>query len=106
MVSSQLPGLTKTSMHKPLQTQLFFPVNLPDDAVSDSLELDFSDLFGPVPAQASPEVSCGDLVNAVSAAADASEIIYEDPVVICNRSHSLVGTSKLILRDTGCGGTT
>lgn len=110
MVSSQLPGLTKTSMHKPLQTQLFFPVNLPDDVVSDSLELDFSDLFGPVPAQASPEVSCGDLVNAVSAAADASEIIYEDPVIICNRSHSLVGPSscvseslkltKLILRDT------
>ncbi|XP_031247447.1 serine/threonine-protein kinase AtPK2/AtPK19-like [Pistacia vera] len=96
MVSSQtqLPGLTKSRMCKPLQTQLFFPVNTADDVVSDTVELDFSDVFGSVPVQTS--LICGDLENSVLDIAEVSEIIYEDPVVIYNRSHSLVGPSSCV----------
>lgn len=92
MVSSQLPGLTKTGICKPLQTQLLFPVNPTDAAVTDHVELDFSDLFGPLPVQTSIEVNYGDSCDSV-AVEDASELIYEDPVVIYTRSHSLVGPS-------------
>ncbi|KAK4833269.1 hypothetical protein QYF36_001811 [Acer negundo] len=101
MVSSQLPGLmTTTRTCKPLlTTQLLFPANPPEAVVADPVELDFSDVFGPVPVvYASTEASCVNLGNsAFAAAADGSEIIYEDPVVIHNRSHSLVGPSSLKL---------
>lgn len=82
-------------MCKPLQTQLLFPVNPPDVEV-DPVELDFSDVFGTVPVYPSTEVSSVDLGNSVFPAADVSEIIYEDPVVIHNRSHSLVGPSSCV----------
>ncbi|XP_044491180.1 serine/threonine-protein kinase AtPK2/AtPK19-like [Mangifera indica] len=109
MVSSQLPGLTNTCVGKALQ-KLFFPVNSADDAESENFELDFSDVFGPVPVQTSAQLSFGDSGNSVFDAAGVSEIIYEDPVVIYTRSHSLFGPSscvgeslklsKLTLRET------
>jgi p70 ribosomal S6 kinase len=95
MVSSQLPGLTKTGICKPLQTQLLFPVNPTDAAVTDHVELDFSDVFGPLPVQTSIEVNYGDSCDSVGLE-DASELIYEDPVVIHTRSHSLVGPSSCV----------
>ncbi|KAG8650052.1 serine/threonine-protein kinase AtPK2/AtPK19 [Manihot esculenta] len=94
MVSSQLSGLTKTFMCKPLQNQLLFPENPPETLVSDHVELDFADVFGPLQAQAS-EVNCGDLANPL-AGTDITELIYDDPVVIYNRSHSLVGPSSCV----------
>ncbi|KDP21855.1 hypothetical protein JCGZ_00642 [Jatropha curcas] len=95
MVSSQFSGLSKTRMCKPLQSQLLFPENPPDAPVSDQVELDFADVFGPLPVQASTEVICGDLTNPLSGA-DVTELIYDDPVVIHNRSHSLVGPSSYV----------
>ncbi|KAG2691150.1 hypothetical protein I3843_09G218200 [Carya illinoinensis] len=92
MVSSQLPGFTKTRICKPLQTQLLFPVNPTDAAVTDHVELDFSDVFGPLPVQSSMETNCCDSGNSISAE-DVNELIYDDPVVIYSRSHSLVGPS-------------
>lgn len=95
MVSSQLPALTKTDISKSFQSQLFFPVNIPDVVSSDNVELDFSDVFGPLPAQASIEISNGEPENSVRTA-DVTDLIYDDPVVIYNRSHSLVGPSTCV----------
>jgi p70 ribosomal S6 kinase len=81
MVSSQLPGLTKN--------RLLFPVNPSDTVVSDHIELDFTDVFGPLP---SIDVNCGDPLSV----GDGSELIYDDPVVVHNRSHSLVGPSSYV----------
>ncbi|XP_068317934.1 serine/threonine-protein kinase AtPK2/AtPK19-like [Pyrus communis] len=92
MVSSQLPGLTKAHMCKPIQPQLLFSMGTVDAAVSDHLELDFDDVFGPLPVQASVEVN---MANSASIE-DATDFIYDDPVVIHNRSHSLVGPSSFV----------
>ncbi|KAJ6921223.1 hypothetical protein NC652_015204 [Populus alba x Populus x berolinensis] len=81
MVSSQLPGSTKN--------RLLFPVNSLDTVVSDHVELDFTDVFGPLP---SIDVNCGDPLSV----GDGSELIYDNPVVIHNRSHSLVGPSSYV----------
>ncbi|XP_034913568.1 serine/threonine-protein kinase AtPK2/AtPK19 isoform X3 [Populus alba] len=81
MVSSQLPGSTKN--------RLLFPVNSLDTVVSDHVELDFTDVFGPLP---SIDVNCGDPLSV----GDDSELIYDNPVVIHNRSHSLVGPSSYV----------
>ena len=81
MVSSQLPGSTKN--------RLLFPVNSLDTEVSDHVELDFTDVFGPLP---SIDVNCGDSLSV----GDGSELIYDNPVVIHNRSHSLVGPSSYV----------
>lgn len=86
MVFSQLPDLSKTRKCKPIQTQLLFPMCTTDAVVPDHVELDFSDVFGPVPVQA--------LVD--SAAEDGTDLVYDDPVVIHNRSHSLVGPSSFV----------
>ncbi|KAJ4832552.1 Serine/threonine-protein kinase AtPK2/AtPK19 [Turnera subulata] len=69
-------------MRKPFQKQLLFPIVPPDSAVSDQVELDFTDVFGPLPVQTLEEVHCGEK-------GDTSELVYDDPVVIYNRSHSL-----------------
>lgn len=95
MVSSQLSGMTKTRICKPIQTELLFPMNPTDAVASDNLELDFSDVFGPVPVQASVEANYGDSALSVSVE-DANELIYDDPVVIHTRSHSLVGPSSCV----------
>ncbi|XP_028075502.1 serine/threonine-protein kinase AtPK2/AtPK19-like isoform X3 [Camellia sinensis] len=95
MVSSQLPALTKTDISKSFQSQLFFPVNIPDVVPSDNVELDFSDVFGPLPGQASIEIGNGEPENSVPTA-DVTDLIYDDPVVIYNRSHSLVGPSTCV----------
>ena len=110
MVSSQLVGLTKGRTCKPFDAQLLFP---PLEAVvPHQVELDFSDVFGPLPVQASAsiEVNCGELDNTVSAVG-ASELVYDEPDVVYSRSQSLLGPSscvsqslklsKLTLRETG-----
>ncbi|KAF3943927.1 hypothetical protein CMV_029560 [Castanea mollissima] len=56
MVSSQLPGLANNRICKPL----LIPVNPMDAAVMDHVELDFDDVFGPLPVQAPIEVNYGD----------------------------------------------
>ncbi|XP_059668148.1 serine/threonine-protein kinase AtPK2/AtPK19-like [Cornus florida] len=95
MVSSQLPAMAKTHMCKSFHNQLLFPMSPPDVVPSDHIELDFSDVFGPLPVQVSTEdnnVNSGDSVFA----ADMSDLIYDDPVVIYSQSHSLVGPSACV----------
>ncbi|CAN1772029.1 Serine/threonine-protein kinase AtPK2/AtPK19 [Linum perenne] len=60
----------------------------PPDAVvvTDHLELDFADVFGPLPVQSSVDSNC----------AEFGELVYDDPIVIHNRSHSLVGPSSYV----------
>ncbi|GAV91327.1 Pkinase domain-containing protein/Pkinase_C domain-containing protein [Cephalotus follicularis] len=90
MVSSQLATLTKIRNCK---GQLLFSLNPTDAVVTDHVELDFSDVFGPLPIQSSTQVVSAD---SVIKADDASELIYEDPPVIYSRSHSLVGPSSCV----------
>ncbi|KAK9755401.1 hypothetical protein RND81_01G022500 [Saponaria officinalis] len=84
MVSSQLSVLTKSC--KTIQSQLILPDNLPNAFPTDDLEFDFSDVFGPAPVQLTVEVNEDDI----------SELVYDDPVVLHRRSHSLVGPSACI----------
>ena len=95
MVSSQLSGLTKNPISKPNQTQFLFSKNPTDSLVSDHVELDFSDVFGPVSVQAPIEVIHDDLDLSISVE-ESNELVYNDPVVIHNRSHSLVGPSSYV----------
>ncbi|XP_076926326.1 serine/threonine-protein kinase AtPK2/AtPK19-like [Bidens hawaiensis] len=81
MVFSQLTALMEDKTYKPSRNYLHLPLNRPD-ATSDSIELDFSDTFGPLPAHRTSEI--------------ANETMYDDPVVICNRSHSLVGPTPRV----------
>ncbi|XP_065852537.1 serine/threonine-protein kinase AtPK2/AtPK19-like [Euphorbia lathyris] len=97
MVSSQLAGLNKPCTRKPSKSQLLFPQNPPpsDVFLSENVELDFADVFGPLPVQASAEGNHGKMANPLSGS-DVTELIYDDPVVIYNRSHSLVGPSSYV----------
>ncbi|XP_010683458.2 serine/threonine-protein kinase AtPK2/AtPK19 [Beta vulgaris subsp. vulgaris] len=105
MVSSQFSVRTKSC--KSFRSQLLLPDNLPNVVPADDDEFDFSDVFGPLPGQLPVEVNEG---NLETMAADVSELVYDDPVVMYRRSHSLVGPSaclsqslklsKLSLRET------
>ncbi|GFY81688.1 protein-serine kinase 1 [Actinidia rufa] len=95
MVSSQSADLTRTRLCKSFQIQQLIPLSIPDVVPPDNVELDFSDVFGPLPAKASTEVNNGDPEKPVRMA-DVTELFYDDPVVICNRSHSLVGPSACV----------
>lgn len=100
MVSSQiLPSVRKDSRRKPTQRQILLPVSPPDVVPSEQLELDFSDVFGPLPIHASNEVS-----NRKSG--EVNEIVYDDPEVIYNRSHSLVGPSACVSQSLKLSGLT
>ncbi|TYJ36275.1 hypothetical protein E1A91_A05G296800v1 [Gossypium mustelinum] len=110
MVSSRLSSLNESRINKAFQNQLLVPVGQPDSLTSDHLEFDFSDVFGPSPVQPSMEINSQNPRNLV-VATESNEMLYDDPAVICNRSHSLVGPStyvsqslklsKLTLRETG-----
>ncbi|XVF24298.1 hypothetical protein REPUB_Repub13aG0115600 [Reevesia pubescens] len=110
MVSSHFSSLNGSHMQKSFQNQLLFPKGQPDTLTSDHLEFDFSDVFGPAPVQPSMEISSENPKNVV-VATESNELLYDDPAVICSRSHSLVGPStyvsqslklsKLTLRETG-----
>ncbi|CAN8269988.1 unnamed protein product [Cochlearia groenlandica] len=77
---------------KTMQKQLFLSISPPQHVLNDSLELDFSDVFGPMPEEANDVV------------------VSDEPAVVYSRSHSLVGPSllnshsfklnKLTLRET------
>ncbi|TYJ31420.1 hypothetical protein E1A91_A06G196800v1 [Gossypium mustelinum] len=110
MVSSHLSSLNGSRLHKGFQNQLLFSTGQPDTPTSDHLEFDFSDVFGPASVQASTEISTENPKNLI-VATESNELLYDDPAVICSRSHSLVGPStyvsqslkhsKLTLREIG-----
>ncbi|KAL9236109.1 hypothetical protein vseg_010813 [Gypsophila vaccaria] len=91
MVSSHMSGLTKSC--KTFQTQLLLPDNPPNAVPTDDLEFDFSDVFGPASVQLTVEVNGGHLETTDD---DVTELVYDDPVVLYRRSHSLVGPSACI----------
>lgn len=93
MVSSQLPILTKAQMS--LQNHLILPLTIPEVVPSENVDFDICDVFGPLPAQASTEISHVDFEN-VLPKREVTELIYDDPVVIHNRSHSLVGPTTSV----------
>ncbi|KNA11217.1 hypothetical protein SOVF_137160 [Spinacia oleracea] len=105
MVYSQFSVLSESC--KSFQSHLLRPDNPPNAVPADDDEFDFSDVFGPLPGQFPVEVNEGILETA---GADLSELVYDDPVVVYRRSHSLVGPSacvshslklsKLCLRET------
>ncbi|KAL8154394.1 hypothetical protein V2J09_012154 [Rumex salicifolius] len=82
MVTSQSPFLGKA------QTCKAFPSSTPtasDLLPSDHFEFDFSDVFGPAPVPLSVDIHDGNVEN-----------VYDHPVVIYRRSHSLVGPSSCV----------
>ncbi|RWR80519.1 Protein kinase domain-containing protein [Cinnamomum micranthum f. kanehirae] len=109
MVYPQISGLTGTGIRtcKSFQKRLFVHVESPA-VLSEHEEFDFSDVFGPSPVQAAAEVSPNS--GSSDQVLDSKDVVYDDPVVIVNRSHSLVGPttcvsqslklSKLTLQET------
>lgn len=90
MVSSQIPpSRKKDGRYKLFEGMMMLPECPPDDVSSDQLELDFSDVFGPLPIQPSNE-----LINGKTE--EVNELVYDDPEVIYKRSHSLVGPSACV----------
>lgn len=98
MVSSQFSGFTMAGMYKPLQAPMLFPTNISDTESTDQIELDFSDVFGPL----TVEVNNVDSATAESVE-ESSELVYDDPEVIYTRSHSLVGPSNCISQSLRLG---
>lgn len=97
MISSQLPILNKAQTFNSFQNHLILPLTIPDVVPSDTVDFDFSDIFGPLPAPTSTEVSYVDMGNSVPTT-DVTELIYDELPVIYTRSHSLVGPSTCVSR--------
>lgn len=86
MVSSKVSGLTAAFASKTTIRQIIIPTGPPDVVGPDNLEFDFSDVFGTTPVQSLTSPT----------AAELAEEVYDDPVVIFKRSHSLVGPTALV----------
>ncbi|XP_019162425.1 PREDICTED: serine/threonine-protein kinase AtPK2/AtPK19-like isoform X2 [Ipomoea nil] len=101
MVSSQLPSVAKSYMPKSFRNDFLPPLSSPD-VPAEQVELDFSDVFGPLPVQALNEPSNG-ISEGTTPPANMNELVYDDPEVICNRSHSLVGPSSFVSQSLKLG---
>ncbi|KAF7825405.1 serine/threonine-protein kinase AtPK2/AtPK19-like [Senna tora] len=99
---SAYSGLTKTGTCKPFQTKIHFPAPLADTVITDHVELDFSDVFGPVTVPSPIEVNNVDSATA-EPIEELSELVYDDPAVIFTRSHSLVGPSTCVSQSLKLG---
>ncbi|XP_028550032.1 serine/threonine-protein kinase AtPK2/AtPK19 isoform X2 [Dendrobium catenatum] len=89
MVSCSISFPNKTSR------QVLLPMDPPDALPADQEEFDFSDVFGPSLSHASIDVDVSTSENSVpQSAADGKFCVA--PLVIHNRSHSLVGPSPRI----------
>jgi p70 ribosomal S6 kinase len=99
MVSSQPSTLTETLAQGPnlCPVKILLPMGPPDVVSSESVEYDFSDVFGSTPVQ-TPTNLCGHGPDSPALTADSNEEVYNDPVVIIKRSHSLVGPTSLVSR--------
>lgn len=91
MVSSQFSVLSESC--KSFHSQLLRPDSPPNAVPANDDEFDFSDVFGPLTAQYPVEVNEG---NLEIMGADMNELVYDDPVVVYRRSHSLVGPSACL----------
>ncbi|KAG2647578.1 serine/threonine-protein kinase AtPK2/AtPK19-like [Panicum virgatum] len=99
MVSSQPSTLTETLAQGPklCPVKILLPMGPPDVVSSESVEYDFSDVFGSTPVQ-TPTNLCGHGPDSPAPTAESNEEVYNDPVVIIKRSHSLVGPTSLVSR--------
>lgn len=97
MVSSEIPSVTTTHTHGPklFRGMILLPKGPPDVILPESVEFDFNDVFGPAAVHTPTEAS---IVTPDSPAplAESGEEVYNDPVVITKRSHSLVGPTLLV----------
>ncbi|RWR73496.1 serine/threonine-protein kinase AtPK2/AtPK19 [Cinnamomum micranthum f. kanehirae] len=94
MVSSQISSFTGTETCKSFQKKLIVLVEPPDVVPSEHAEFDFSDVFGPLPVQAAGDVSQDS--GSSGPVLDSNDVAYDEPVVIHNRSHSLVGPTNCV----------
>ncbi|KAK9159329.1 hypothetical protein Scep_005903 [Stephania cephalantha] len=83
MVFSQV-AVAESRTRKPLLSKFLLPVVAPNAVPSDPVEFDFTDVFGPLPVQDPTEIA-GNGMPVVT------DLVYDEPEVICSRSHSLVG---------------
>jgi ribosomal protein S6 kinase beta len=86
MVSSEVSALTKAFASKTTVREIILPMGPSDVVGTENLEFDFADVFGTTPVQSLTSPT----------AADLTEEVYDDPVVIFKRSHSLVGPTALV----------
>jgi p70 ribosomal S6 kinase len=97
MVSSEISSVTTTHAQGPklFRGKILLPMGPPDVVPSENVEFDFSDVFGPTAVQTPTDLS---ILTPDSPAplTESSEGIYNDPLVIVKRSHSLVGPSSLV----------
>ncbi|KAI3470980.1 hypothetical protein Pfo_027643 [Paulownia fortunei] len=95
MVSSQFSTLTGTNLLKPFPNHVLLPVEAPDIFSFEHVELDFSDVFGPLPTHAPLPLISEDSADFV-VPTDVHELVYDEPAVIYSRSHSFVGPSTCV----------
>ncbi|KAL6896620.1 hypothetical protein ACP4OV_007192 [Aristida adscensionis] len=99
MVSSETSSLTANLVQGPnlCPVKILLPRDHPDIVSSENIEYDFSDVFGSTPVQTPRDlgVLCPD---SPAPGVESNEEFYNDPVVIINRSHSLVGPTSLVSR--------
>jgi ribosomal protein S6 kinase beta len=99
MVSSQSQKSSLTAAAPahgpdPCPAKTFLPTGPPDAASSENVEYDFSDLFS-----STPTGLCALHPDGPASFAESNnEDVYDDPVVITRRSHSLVGPTLLVSR--------
>ncbi|KAM3313455.1 hypothetical protein ACQJBY_032815 [Aegilops geniculata] len=97
MVSSEIPSVTTTHTQRPklFTGMILLPKGPPDVVLPENVEFDFNDVFGATAVQTPTEVS---ILTPGSPAplAESNEEVYNDPVVITKRSHSLVGPTSLV----------
>uniref|UniRef100_A0A0E0LPU7 non-specific serine/threonine protein kinase n=1 Tax=Oryza punctata TaxID=4537 RepID=A0A0E0LPU7_ORYPU len=97
MVSSQTSSLTRTLAQDPelFTAKIILPMGPPDVILSESDEFDFSDVFGTTPIQTPTGISVAG-PDSPAPLVESNEEVYNDPVVIIKRSHSLVGPTSLV----------
>ncbi|XP_062189631.1 serine/threonine-protein kinase AtPK1/AtPK6-like [Phragmites australis] len=99
MVSSQTSSLTATLEQGPnlCPAKILLPMGPLDVVSTENVEYDFSDVFGSTPVQ-TPTGLCVLCPESPEAFVESNEEVYNDPVVIIKRSHSLVGPTSLVIR--------
>ncbi|KAG8091229.1 hypothetical protein GUJ93_ZPchr0011g28824 [Zizania palustris] len=92
MVSSDISSV-KTQGPKLFRGKILLPMGPPDVVPSENDEFDFSDVFGSSAVQTPTEVSILS-PDSLAPLAESNEEIYNDPVVIIKRSHSLCASKE------------
>jgi p70 ribosomal S6 kinase len=97
MVSSEITSVIGAHAQGPklFRGKVILPGGPPDVVLPENVELEFSDLFGPTAVHTPTEVSIL-TPDSPAPVAESNDEVYDDPVVIVNRSHSLVGPSSLV----------